>query len=383
MAMSEQDLTFPVTEYKDRLRRTRELMRERSVDMLVLDEIEAMVWVSGYGVSENLWRCCVVPAEAPPFLIIRSLDAPPARARCWFSDIIAFKDWQDPVRTVADELRKRGLDRTRIGVDFHSSSMTIARYEQLRALLGDARFSDFGRGIAELRWRKSAAEIEHMRRVARIADAAMAAAIAAVKTGHTQRDVAEAAASVYYRLGADNGLVGPLTAGKDWDSLHGHLGSEALKPGAIVHIELVPRLRDYTARLMRSVVVGRPSQEQIDVAQQLVELQDAQIAALKPGARARDIDLMLRKPVVERGLRPSYDNITGYTVGLIPVATPHTSDFTRSFTPDADWTVEEGMTLHMYTSARGLAFSETVAVTRNGAECLTKTERKLFTTDRA
>jgi Xaa-Pro aminopeptidase len=376
--MSEQDLTFPIAEYEQRLRRTRELMRQRGVDVLVVDEIEALAWVSGYGVSENLWRCCVVPAEAPPFLIIRSLDAPPARARCWFRDIIAFKDWEDPVQVLAGELRKRTLHRERIGVDFHSSSMTIARHEQLRALLAEARFSDFGRGIAELRWRKSPAEISHMRRAAHIADAAMTAAIAAVKTGNTERDVAEAAASAYYRLGADNGLVGPLTAGKDWDSLHGHLGSEALKAGAIVHIELVPRLRDYTARLMRSVVVGGPSREQLETARQLVALQDKQIAALLPGARARDVDLMLRTPMIELGLRPTYDNITGYTVGLIPVATPHTSDFTRAFTPDANWVIEEGMTLHMYTSARGLAFSETVAVTRHGPECLTKTERKLF-----
>src|SRR5690242_5602622 len=150
--MSEQDLTFPIAEYEHRLRRTRELMRQRGVDVLVLDEIEAMAWVSGYGVSENLWRCCVVPAEAPPFLIIRSLDAPPARARCWFAEILDFKDWEDPVKVLVRELRKRGLDRGHIGVDFHSSSMTIARYEQLRALLSGGRVSDFGRGVAELRW---------------------------------------------------------------------------------------------------------------------------------------------------------------------------------------------------------------------------------------
>jgi Xaa-Pro dipeptidase len=379
--MSEQDLSFPVTEYQDRLRRTREVMQQRGIDVLVLDEIEAMEWVSGYGVSENLWRCCVVPAQSPPFLIVRTLDTPPARTRCWFSDVISFGDWQDPVQILASELRKRSLDRARIGVDFHSYSMTIARYEHLRSLLADARFTDFGRGITELRWKKSTAEIECLRRVARIADAAMTSAIEAVKAGNTQRDVAAAAATAYYRLGADNGLVGPLTSGTDWDSLHGHLGSDALKPSAIVHIELVPRLRDYTARLMRSVVVGKPSSELIDVANQIITLQDKQIAALRPGARARDIDLILRKPMIESGLRPTYDNITGYTVGLIPVSTPHTSDFTRSFTPDADWIVEEGMALHMYTSARGLAFSETVVVTRDGVECLTKTERKVFATD--
>lgn len=378
--MSDRDLTFPLPEYEDRLRRVRALMRERGTDVLVLDEIEAMSWVSGYGVSENMWHCCVVPLDAPPFLVIRSLDAPPARARCWFSDIIAFRDWDDPVLVLVGELRKRGLDRARVGVDFHSYSMTIARYEQLRTALPSATFSNFGRGIAELRWRKSAAEIALMRRVAGVADAAMSSAIAAVREGGTQRDVAAAVATSYYQNGADNGLVGPLTAGRGWDSLHGHLGSDALQPGAVVHIELVPRMREYTSRIMRSVVVGRASPEQIDITRKMVDLQDKQIAAIRPGVNARDIDLMLRQALIKNGLRPTYDNITGYTVGLIPVSTPHTSDFTRCFTPEADWTVEEGMTLHMYTSAHGLAVSETVAVTQTGVEVLTKTPRKLFAT---
>jgi Xaa-Pro aminopeptidase len=38
------------------------------------------------------------------------------------------------------------------------------------------------------------------------------------------------------------------------------------------------------------------------------------------------------------------------------------------------------MTLHMYTSAAGLALSETVLVTATGVERLTKSERKLFAT---
>jgi len=36
------------------------------------------------------------------------------------------------------------------------------------------------------------------------------------------------------------------------------------------------------------------------------------------------------------------------------------------------------MVFHMYTSARGVSFSETVLVTDAGAERLTKLERRLF-----
>ena len=66
------------------------------------------------------------------------------------------------------------------------------------------------------------------------------------------------------------------------------------------------------------------------------------------------------------------------SVGYYAPWSPRTSDFTRLFIPTATWALEPGMVFHMYVSARGLAFSETVLVTDAGAERLTQTERALF-----
>jgi len=69
---------------------------------------------------------------------------------------------------------------------------------------------------------------------------------------------------------------------------------------------------------------------------------------------------------------------TGYTLGYYFEQAPRTSDFTRYFTPAADWRLEAGMVFHMYTCAAGLAFSETVLVTDGGGERLTRMPRKLY-----
>jgi len=376
--MTNADLVFTTEEFGLRLARTRQLMQERRIDFLIVDEIEAMIYLSGYGVSETLWRACGIPHDGEPFMMLRSLDVAPARERSWFSHIIGFRDWDDPLQDFVEAMSSRTSGARRIGVDFNSQSMPVARFEQLRSLLPGKELVDFGSAIWELRLKKSATEISYLRKAASIADAAMQKAVAAVRVGGNERDVARAAASAYLELGADDGLVGPLTSGKDWDSLHGHLHSHALQVGDIVHIELVPKVHQYSSRLMRSAVLGRAGEEQRKVARLLVELQDRQLAAIRPGAIAREIDLIIRKGVLEYKLRPSYDNITGYTLGAYPYPTQKTSDFSRIFTPGAAWVIEEGMTLHMYTSARGLAFSETMLVTAEGAERLTSTERKLF-----
>ena len=110
----------------------------------------------------------------------------------------------------------------------------------------------------------------------------------------------------------------------------------------------------------------------------LIELQDRQIAAMRPGALGRDVDAILREGVVAAGLRKRYENNTGYTLGYYFEQAPRTSDFTRVFTPRADWHLEPGMVFHMYTSAKGLAFSETVLVNEDGPERLTRLGRELF-----
>ena len=130
---------------------------------------------------------------------------------------------------------------------------------------------------------------------------------------------------------------------------------------------------------MRPAVMGTPSAELRDAATTLIEIQDRQIAAMVPGAVARDVDAILRQGVLNAGLREDYVNNTGYTLGYYFEQAPRTSDFTRLFTTEAEWHLKAGMTFHMYTSAvAGIAFSETVLVTDDGPERLTKTERKLF-----
>jgi Xaa-Pro dipeptidase len=353
-------------------------MEAAGVEVALFDEIEAMTWLAGYGNSENRWRCVGIPLDGEPFFLIRALDAEPCRQRSWITDIVTFRDWEDPMPVLAQALARRGLDEATIGLDFGSYGMPLRRFEQLRSALPAAQIKDMGSAIAELRLRKSQSEIALLRRSAEIADEALRRAAAVCVPGNTQRDAAKIAVSTFVQLGADPGPPGPISAGSGWDFLHGHLSDLPLSPGDVVHIELVPRVAGYSARVMRCVCLGEPVPALAAAADALVALQDAQIAALKPGAHAAAVDAILREGVLKAGLRPHYDNITGYTLGLYAAAGPRTSDFTRILHPGADWEVEEGMVFHIYASAGGVSLSETVLVGADGPERLTRLPRGLI-----
>ena len=137
--------------------------------------------------------------------------------------------------------------------------------------------------------------------------------------------------------------------------------------GSLYHACLVPRAGD-------PVVVCRRLDEPA------FRERSWQLAVMRPGAADRGVDRVCREGVLKAGLRETYDHFTGDTLGYYgtPLIAPRSSDFTRAFLPTAEWALEPGMVFHMYTGARGMAFSETVLVTERGPERLTRLERRLF-----
>ena len=369
---------FERAEFAHRVERLRARVRAAGAQVALFDEIEAIAYLAGHSNTENRWHCVVVPLEAEPFAIIRALDATPLRERSWIADIRTFRDWEDPFPLLRAGLEERGLAAAPLGIDFNSYAMTHGRFLRLGEALPGLRLVDLGAAVWELRLIKSPAELGLLRAAAAIADAALERAAAACVPGASQRDAARAASDAFIALGGDPGPPGPISAGRGWDFLHAHLEDATLAPGDVVHIELTPRVAGYSARIMRCVSVGPPDPALAAAAATLERLQTEQIAAMRPGAQARDVDRILRDGVLRAGLREGYDNITGYTLGFYDRAGPRTSDFTRIFTPVSDWRLEPGMVFHMYASAARVSFSETVLVAEDGPERLTRFPRTLL-----
>jgi Xaa-Pro dipeptidase len=375
-----EDRRFPRSEFEARLARLRAAMRRHGVEVMLLDDCEVLNYFTGYDTSLNLYRACLVPLEGQPVMVLRALDAAPFLEQAWFADHVGFADTDSPPGKVAETLAARGFARAAIGFDPGSHAMSVASYEALRAALPEARFVPLFRLPWELRLVKSPAEIARIGRAAAILDRVMGEIVESVEPGVTERQVAAIAARRFLELGGDPGHVGPITAGRGWDFLHAPLHDRPLGEGDVLHLELVSRYAGYNARLMRCLVFGPIEPARRRTAERLIALQDAQLRAMRPGSVAREVDAILREGALREGLRPSYPNITGYTLGYYSKLPLRSSDFTRTFDPAAEWRLEPGMAFHMYASAEGVSISETVVVREGGAERLTRLPRRLFST---
>ncbi|MFC7400620.1 M24 family metallopeptidase [Chelatococcus sp. GCM10030263] len=369
-------LAFPREDYDARVAKLRQRMADAGADVLIIDEFEHLAYYTGHIPTAAMYQCCLMPAAGEPVMIVRSLDGPMLEEMSWTTDHVLFHDDQDPMTVVVTELKRRGWAGVRIAVETDSHIMLPARLARLKTELSEATFIDFAGHMWELRLKKSPREIAYLKRCSEICDIATLAGAEASRIGVPEREVAAAITAAALRAGADNTRLVLMQSGPRSSTLHGGLGSRVLAPADIVHIEMVPHYRGYSARSMRPVSVGEPTPRQREVAEKLVAFQDEQFAAMKPGALASDVDRILRDQVLAAGLRETYTNITGYTLGLVTI--PRTSDFTRVFLPTSDWLLEENMVFHMYGWAEGMAFSETVLVTPAGGERLTRLDRRLF-----
>ncbi|CDN51109.1 M24 family metallopeptidase [Neorhizobium galegae] len=370
---------FSRAEFDRRIARARDAMASAGADLLLVDSGELLAWLTGYTVSETMYRAAFLPREGDAWFTLRALDEAPCREKSWISDVVGFADTDEAQAAVAASIRERRFADARIGLDTNSYSMSAATFMRLSALLPDASFIPMPGLSDSLRWVKSDEEIAVLRQASAIADKAMLEIARQARPGMTTRDAAAIASQVFLREGADTGEVGPVVkATGSHEFLHGAFKTETITEGDILHVELIPRVGNYGARMMRPVVVGEPSATLNAAAEKLVALQDRQIAAMKPGAVARDIDAIMRQGALDAHLRPTYENVTAYTLGLY-TRTPRTSDFSRVFLPTSHWVLQEGMVFHLYATAQGLGFSETVAVGADGGVRLTTSPRCVLT----
>ena len=231
---------FDAAEFATRIERLRARLRSAGVDVALFDEIEAMTWLSGYGNSENRWRCVGIPVEDEPFFLIRALDAGPCRERTWIDDVLTFRDWDDPMPVLAAPAAiPRPASGARIGLDFGSYCMPVGALRALaRRRCRGRDFVDLGPVVAELRLIKSPAEIALLRRAAAIADEAMRRRRGVRAGGRIAARRAKVRRRPLRRARRRSRSARPdLRRARGGTSCMRHLARRPLAEGDVVHIE--------------------------------------------------------------------------------------------------------------------------------------------------
>jgi Xaa-Pro dipeptidase len=378
------DLAFDPSEYGNRLRAVREQLDDESV--LLVFTPENVNYLTGYEtIGYSSYLCLIVPAEGTPMMVVRDMELEVARTTTWLDSFVTVADNEDGVERTAEALSEAGFASGPVGLEVTSPFLTVATYERLTRRLGKDRCRPKSGLVERGRRIKSPAEIEYTRDACRFAEQGMHAAVQAVAEGVTENEVSAAAYEAMVGGGSDFLASDPIvTSGWRSGVAHTTFGGRAIIEGDTVLIELGACRRRYFGALMRTVSIGQPTREVDDVGKILEEALTAAIEAVRPGATSSEVDGACRDVIARNGYGDSFRKRTGYSMG-VAFAPDWGEGHIVSLRKDDDTVLEPGMVFHMPPAIRkyrqfGIGLSESILVTNDGCEVLTRFPRRLLIT---
>jgi ectoine hydrolase len=360
------------------LRRQVGAMKALGLDAMISCSPENFAYAAGFVVpSQSLMRhrhtMVILTADGAPALFGVDMEAstiarhePETPTRIWaeFSD--------DPMEVLATQLREMGLASARIGIEM--DYLPAGDMKRLSAALPNAHFEPCEDILARLRQIKTADEISLLRRLSRIADQAITDALASVRAGDSEMDIAGHLTRNVYQLGAEHFKLMIVATGERSQLPNVGPTERRLARGDVCRVEIFPVIGGYQAGVCRTAVVEEASPAANEIWKLLVEAKYQIMAMVKPGASCRAIyDAFIAK-LSERNL-PAI-SFVGHGIGLHLHEDPYLGETPILGKPGGDAVLEEGMVLGFeplcYRTGHGFGMQnkDMLLVTGSGSELL-------------
>ncbi|MER9008175.1 Xaa-Pro peptidase family protein [Mesorhizobium sp. M0862] len=372
------DLPFPRAEYERRLKKVFEAMERDNLDALLVTALGNLQYLSGYdgrGAYFMPFPLILVPGQKPT-LVVREFDLVSVRVGSWVDEIVPFRDQNDFAPVCADAIRRFGL-KGRVGLELGCWNLAPADVNALQAELPDMQFVDASRLVATVAAVKTNLELEVMRSAMKMTDLAIRVFQKSLREGVSE---AEVAANIGREVESAGGVpVSSLTLlfGERTKFPHGSPKHNPIRNNEPAFMEQGGVQSGYACGLVRSAVLGRHAETE-SLHELSVEVLEAVISAIRPGATAGEVDAAGREVLERRGRPGLLKHRVGYQTGVNWVERGYIS-----LEPGARDILEPNMTFHMpiiLCGESGYMFgtSEHVLVTEQGSEKLSSTPHTLF-----
>jgi Xaa-Pro dipeptidase len=278
----------------------------------------------------------------------------------------------------AAALAELNLSGRRIGVE--ELRMRVLEAQVIEEHAQNLRIVPIGSALAELRLRKDPDAIAHMRAAIRISEEALAATIAQVRPGMTEREINGLLVVEQLRRGGGKHPFEPIVLSGPNSALpHGEPGERRVSAGEPLLFDFGTTVHGYASDITRTFFVGEPSARFREVYETVKAANAAGRAAARPGITAQEVDRITRRVIVEAGYGDYFTHRTGHGLGLETHEGPNIVEGnTQVLEPGMTFTIEPGI----YTPGEiGVRIEDNMLITPDGAESLTTFNRDLTIMD--
>lgn len=375
-------------ERRERARRLFEFV-PRDLDAVVLFDEQYVQYYAGFVFIPTERPIAVaITRDGARTLLVPRLEREHAEQTCQVEEVLAYPEYpgeKHPLRVLADHLRARGV--ARVGADHDGypvvmgfrpyplssqlevtlvspqvdRQMALKSESELRLIRESAWWGDHAHRLLQRYTRPGLTETEVVGRACKEATARMREWRGAYRKLNRLID---GALAVYRgQIGPNGALPHAMTIDATFEV------GQTLVTGASADAQ------GYISELERTMFVGEPSAEQRRYFGHMMALQETAFEAIRPGARAADVDRAVRAYYDREGLWEQWRHHVGHGLGQ----RIHESPF---LDVGDDTVLEPGMVLSVepgiyVPGLGGFRHSDTVLVTETGIEMLTTYPREL------
>lgn len=360
--------------HKERIARAQESLYGARIDALLITPSSDLRYLTGYNAHplERL-TCFVVPAHEAPFLVVPRLEKPAAEASLAGRldlEVVPWDETEDPYALIAGRLPH---DVRRVGLD---NGMWAEKVLAFRKALPHAEQRLAGDVLRELRMRKSADEVESLRRAGAAIDSVHARMGEWLRAGRTEREVARDIKEGILMAGHATADFAIVASGPNGASPHHEVSDRVIQAGEPVVIDIGGTMPDgYCSDSTRTYAVGEPPAEFVRYYEVLLRAQVTQCDAARPGITAAQLDAVGRDIIAEAGFGEYFVHRTGHGIGLDGHEEPYiVGGNNLVLEPGMSFSIEPGIYLP---GTHGARIEDIVVCTDTAAERLNLTSREL------
>ncbi len=295
--------------YEKRVEKSSQLMLAEGIDILLLTKPSNMYYLTGDG---RLCSYAMINGDGQVALGVPKTDEDDVRTHAHFDHLATFEDEIGMIHSIADFFKQFGISKGVVGLEYTFLTQAMMGMVTHPHAKPDAvtvkNCTDI---MSQMRLVKEPGEIELMREAAKVADVGMEAAMASLKAGMTESQLAGEGEYAMREAGAEGFWRSYVSSGPRTGIAHGLPTNRKIQDGDIVMIDLHPIVNNYSSDITRMACVGKPSAEQTRVFEVYREALQSTIAKVIAGVGMVELEDTLHGVIRDAGYG---DNIFGPTI---------------------------------------------------------------------
>jgi Xaa-Pro aminopeptidase len=274
---------------------------------LVTNEKSLLYFTSCPGLAGLL-----IPKVGENTVYVYSTNYEQAKAEAHGFNVEMLKRGEDLMAKIGAEVKTAKIKKLAVDALSYDSYHSLAK-----CLKGKTKLKARGELVWELRRVKDENEIMFMKKAGELADVGIKVAYEVIRPGIKE---IEAAAEIEYAMRREGSwgtaFESIVASGARSAFPHGGCSEREIENGDLVVVDIGAAYQHYCSDITRTLVAGRASEKQKKLYEIVKEAQERAFQAIKPKAKAKDVDAIARKVIADAGYGGYFVHGLGHGIGL-------------------------------------------------------------------